>query len=31
MSDEFILTRDQLAQLIKGNPYVDYWHDAMSL
>ena len=29
MSDEFILTRDQLAQLIKGNPYVDYWHDAM--
>jgi putative chitinase len=29
MSDEFILTRDQLAQLIKGNPYIDYWHDAM--
>jgi putative chitinase len=30
MSNEFILTKDQLAQLIKDNPYVDYWHDAMS-
>jgi len=28
MSD-FILSRDQLAQLIPGNPYVDYWHNAM--
>ena len=28
MSD-FILSRDQLAELIKGNPYVDYWHSAM--
>jgi putative chitinase len=28
MSD-FILSRDQLAQLIPGNPYVDYWHSAM--
>lgn len=30
MSEEFILSRDQLAQLIKGNPYIDYWHNAMS-
>ena len=28
MSD-FILSRDQLAELLKGNPYVDYWHSAM--
>jgi putative chitinase len=28
MSD-FILTKEQLAQLIPGNPYVDYWHSAM--
>ncbi|NBS80166.1 glycoside hydrolase family 19 protein [bacterium] len=28
MSD-FILSRVQLAELIKGNPYVDYWHSAM--
>lgn len=28
MSD-FILTREQLAQLIPGNPYVDYWYSAM--
>lgn len=28
MSD-FILSRNQLAQLIPGNPYVDYWHSAM--
>ncbi len=28
MSD-FILSRDQLAQRIPGNPYVDYWHSAM--
>ena len=28
MSD-FILTRAQLAQLIPGNPYVDYWYSAM--
>ena len=28
MSD-FILSRDQLAQLIPGNPYVDYWYSAM--
>jgi putative chitinase len=25
----FILTKEQLAQLIPGNPYVDYWHSAM--
>ena len=28
MSD-FILSREQLAQLIPGNPYVDYWYSAM--
>jgi putative chitinase len=28
MSD-FILSKEQLAQLIHGNPYVDYWHHAM--
>lgn len=27
----FILTREQLAQLIPGNPYIDYWHNALSL
>jgi putative chitinase len=30
MSD-FILTRDQLSKLIPGNPYIDYWHHAMSM
>lgn len=25
----FILTKEQLVQLIPGNPYVDYWHSAM--
>ena len=25
----FILTKEQLAQLIHGNPYVDHWHHAM--
>jgi putative chitinase len=25
----FILSKEQLAQLIPGNPYVDYWHSAM--
>ena len=28
MSD-FILTRDQLAQLLPGNPYLDYWYSAL--
>jgi putative chitinase len=28
MSD-FILTKNQLAKLIPGNPYIDYWHSAM--
>lgn len=27
----FILSRDQLAQLIPGNPYIDHWHHAMEL
>jgi putative chitinase len=26
---EFILSKEQLAQLIPGNPYIDYWHSAM--
>ncbi len=25
----FILTKEQLAELLHGNPYVDYWHHAM--
>lgn len=29
MSD-FILTQEQLAQLIPGNPYIDHWHSALS-
>jgi len=29
MSD-FILNKDQLAQMIPGNPYVDHWYDALS-
>jgi putative chitinase len=28
MSD-FILSKSQLAQLIPGNPYVDYWYNAL--
>jgi len=28
MSD-FILSQEQLAQLIPGNPYVDHWHHAL--
>lgn len=27
----FILTRDQLAQLIPGNPYIDHWYHALEL
>ena len=30
MSD-FVLSREQLAQLIPGNPYLDHWHHALSL
>ena len=29
MSD-FILTNEQLAQIIPGNPYIDHWYDALS-
>jgi putative chitinase len=25
----FILTQEQLAQLIPGNPYIDHWHHAL--
>lgn len=28
--NNFILTEEQLAQLIPGNPYVSYWHNAMA-
>ena len=28
MSD-FILSREQLAQLLPGNPYLDHWHHAL--
>jgi putative chitinase len=28
MSD-FILSREQLGQLLPGNPYLDYWHSAL--
>jgi len=27
----FILSQEQLAQLIPGNPYVDHWHEALAL
>ena len=26
----FILTRDQLAQLLPGNPYIDHWYSALA-
>lgn len=26
---EFILSKQQLAQLLPGNPYLDYWHSAL--
>ena len=29
MAGEFILTREQLAQLIPGNPYVAEWYEAL--
>ena len=29
MAGEFILTQDQLAQLIPGNPYIAEWHEAL--
>jgi len=27
---DFILTKEQLAQIIPGNPYIDHWYDALS-
>jgi putative chitinase len=27
----FVLSREQLAQIIPGNPYLDHWHRALSL
>lgn len=29
MTFNFEFTKDQLAQIIHGNPYVDYWHHAL--
>ena len=29
MSD-FILSKEQLAQIIPGNPYIDHWYDALA-
>lgn len=29
MSSEFILTLDQLKQMVPGNPYIAHWHEAM--
>ena len=26
---ECILTKDQLATLLPGNPYIDYWYNAL--
>ena len=31
MAFTFDFTRDQLAQIIPGNPHVDHWHEALSL
>lgn len=31
MAGEFFLSKEQLAQLIPGNPYVEEWHEALSL
>jgi putative chitinase len=30
MADEFILSREQLAQIIPGNPNLDHWYDALA-
>ena len=27
----FVLSKEQLAQIIPGNPYLDHWHHALSL
>jgi putative chitinase len=27
---DFILTKEQLGQIIPGNPYLDHWYDALS-
>ena len=31
MAFTFDFTREQLAQIIPGNPHVDHWHEALSL
>jgi putative chitinase len=30
MADGFILTEQQLAQLIPGNPYIEHWYEALA-
>lgn len=30
MSFEFDFTKEKLAKIIPGNPYVDHWHHALS-
>ena len=30
MAEEFILTKSQLREIIKGNPYIDHWYDALA-
>lgn len=27
----FILSQEQLAQMVPGNPYIDHWHEALAL
>ena len=29
MADNFILTLDQLKQMVPGNPYIDHWYEAL--
>ncbi len=31
MADSFILSEEQLAQIIHGNPYVHEWHEALAI
>jgi len=30
MSFTFNFTRDQVADIIKGNPYIDHWYEALN-
>ena len=31
MSEKFDFTKEHLAQILKGNQYVDYWYDALEM